>query len=94
MAPQMGLVVEVFVISVDVRTEERNLNVHFSLGECGCKVLDCRYLFHKFPQLKSQLTHQAIIIELFGGPGHATLNKTQVLAITLVGQHSKKGVCV
>lgn len=85
MATQMGLVVEVFVTLVDAWIKEQNLSVHCSFGKRGCKVLDSRYLLRRFPQLKSQLVHQAIIIELFGGLGHTTPRKTQVPAITLVG---------
>jgi hypothetical protein len=54
---------------------------------------DCCYLFHRFPQLKSQLVHHATIIEVFGALGDTTPRKTQVLAITPVGQHSEKGAC-
>ncbi len=54
---------------------------------------DCCYLFRRFPQLKSQLAHHATIIEVFGAPGDTTPRKTQVLAITPVGQHSEKGAC-
>jgi hypothetical protein len=57
MVAQMGLEVEVFVTLVDTLIEERNLSAHFSLGERGRKVLDNRYLFFMFPQLKSQLAH-------------------------------------
>jgi hypothetical protein len=91
MVAQMGLEVEVFVTLADALIEEQNLSAHFSLGECRHRVSDCRYLFHWFPQLKSQLVHQAIIIELFGGLGETTPRKTQVPAITVVGQHSEKG---
>jgi hypothetical protein len=51
---------------------------------------NCCYLFLRFLQLKSQLAHQATII---GPPGDTTLRKTQVPAVTTVGQHSKKGAC-
>ncbi len=54
---------------------------------------NCCYLFLRFLQLKSQLAHQATIIEIFGPPGDTTLRKTQVPAVTTVGQHSKKGAC-
>jgi hypothetical protein len=69
MAAQMGLHVDAFVTLADALIEERNLSAHFSFGERGRRVSDCRYLFHRFPQLKSQLPHHANIIELFGGPG-------------------------
>ncbi len=49
MAPQMGLVVEVFMTLVDAQIEEWNLSVHFSLGECGCRMLEYCYMFHRFP---------------------------------------------
>jgi hypothetical protein len=36
---------------------------------------------------------QATIIEVFGAPGDTTPRKTQVPAVTPVGQHSEKGAC-
>ncbi len=53
MAIQMGLEVEVFVVLVDELIKEHKFSAHFSPREHGCKVLDCRYLFYRFPQLKS-----------------------------------------
>jgi hypothetical protein len=53
MAIQMGLEVEVFVALVYELIEEHNFSAHFSPRKCGCKVLDCHYLFYKFPWLKS-----------------------------------------
>jgi hypothetical protein len=53
MVIQMGLEVEVFVALVDELIEEHNLSAHLSPRECGHKVLDCHYLFYRFPQLKS-----------------------------------------
>jgi hypothetical protein len=46
---QMGLEVEVFVTLTYAQIEERNLSAHFSLRECGRRVLDIRYLFRRFP---------------------------------------------
>ncbi|CAK9213730.1 unnamed protein product [Sphagnum troendelagicum] len=75
----------------DALIEERNLTAHFNFGERGRRVSDCRYLFRRFPQLKSQLPHQANIIELFGGPRETTLKKTKFPAVTEVGQHLERG---
>jgi hypothetical protein len=93
MAAQMGLQVEAFVTLADALIEEWNLSAHFSFGERGRRVSDCRYLFRRFPQLKSQLPRQATIIELFGGPGETTPRKTQFPAVTAVRQHLEKGTC-
>ncbi len=49
MVTQMGLEVEVFVALADAWIEERNLNAHFNFREHEHKMLDCRYLFHRFP---------------------------------------------
>jgi hypothetical protein len=49
MVAQMGLEMEVFVTLIDALIEERNWSAHFSLRECGCKMLDYRYLFRMFP---------------------------------------------
>jgi hypothetical protein len=91
MAAEMGLEVEAFVTLANALIEERNLTAHFSFGEHGRRMSDCRYLFRKFPQLKTQLPHHATIIELFGGPGETTPRKTQFPAVTAVGQHLEKG---
>jgi hypothetical protein len=69
MVAQMGLHMDAFVSLADALIEDRNMSAHFGFGECGRKVSACWYLFHRFPQLKSQLPHHANIIELFGGPG-------------------------
>jgi hypothetical protein len=87
MAAQMRLDVDAFVALPDALIEERNLSAHFSFGERNRRVSDCRYLFRRFPQLKTQLPHQASIIELFGGPGETTSSNTQFPAVTEVGQH-------
>ncbi|CAK9861225.1 unnamed protein product [Sphagnum jensenii] len=94
MAARMGLQVEEFVTLADALIEERNLTAHFSFGERGRRVSDCLYLFRRFPQLKSQLPHQANIIELFGGPGETTPRKTKFPAVTEVGQRLEKGECL
>jgi hypothetical protein len=49
MAAQMGLHVHVFVTSADALMKEWNLSAHFSFGERGRKVSDCRHLFRRFP---------------------------------------------
>jgi hypothetical protein len=49
MAIQMGLEVEVFVVLVGELIKEHNLSAHFNCKECGHKVLDCYYLFYRFP---------------------------------------------
>jgi len=72
MAAEMGLEVEAFVALADVLIKEWNLTGHFSFQKLGRRVSDCRYLFRRFPQLKSQLPHHATIIELFGGPSETT----------------------
>jgi hypothetical protein len=92
-AAQMGLQVEEFDTLADALIEDHNLTAHFSFGKRGRRVSDCRYLFRKFPQLKSQLPHQANIIELFGGPGETTPKKTKFPAVTEVGQNLEEGEC-
>jgi hypothetical protein len=91
MATQMGLAVEAFVTLTDAFIEERNLSAHFSFGERGRRVSNCRYLFCKFPQLKSQLPHHTTIIELFGGPDETTPRKAQFPGVTVVWQNLEKG---
>jgi len=91
MAAELGLEVEAFVTLADALIEERNLTGHFSFAERGRKVSHCRYLFRRFPQLKSQPPHHATIIELFGGPDETTPRKTQFPAVTAIGQHLEKG---